>query len=146
MQIDIKIDSSAVRPRVIIVTDRMTDEVQEIIRKISEQDARILVGFREGKATLLEPATISRIYSENGKVFALQEATTYQIRARLYELEERLKANRFVRISHSELINLNMVKSFDLRLTGTICVSLKDRTVTYVSRRYVSKIKEVLGI
>ena len=37
-------------------------------------------------------------------------------------------------------------QSFDLSFAGTICVALRDGTVTYVSRRYVSKIKQVLGI
>ena len=70
----------------------------------------------------------------------------YTLRLRLYEAEERLKPLRFVRISNSEIINLKKVRSFDLSFTGTICVILADGSKTYVSRRYVSKIKEVLGI
>ena len=68
------------------------------------------------------------------------------IRLRLYEAEERLKPFRFVRISNSEIINLKKVGSFDLSFAGTICVTLTDGSKTYVSRRYVTKIKEVLGI
>ena len=70
----------------------------------------------------------------------------YALRQRLYELEERLSARMFVRISHSELINLNRVRGFDLSLAGTICVTLTGGVSTYVSRRYVSKIKQVLGL
>ena len=62
------------------------------------------------------------------------------------ELEERLAKDRFVRISNSEIINLKQVKGFDLSFAGTICVTLSGGTVTYVSRRYVAKIKQVLGI
>ncbi len=54
--------------------------------------------------------------------------------------------NQFVRISNSEIVNLKKVKNFDLSITGTICVELANDTKTYVSRRYVSKIKKVLGI
>ena len=64
----------------------------------------------------------------------------------MYELEDRLDKNSFVRISNSEIINLKKVKGFDLSFTGTICVKMKNGRVTYVSRRYVSKIKQVLGI
>lgn len=70
----------------------------------------------------------------------------YQLRLRLYELEERLDKDDFVRISNSEIINLKRVKGFDLSYTGTICVFFQNDTVTYVSRRYVKKIKQVLGI
>lgn len=42
--------------------------------------------------------------------------------------------------------NLKKVKNFDLSFSGVICVKLTDGTITYVSRRYVSKIKKILGI
>ena len=48
--------------------------------------------------------------------------------------------------TNSEIINLNRVNNFDLSFTGTICVKLSNGTVTYVSRRYVSKIKKILGM
>ena len=64
---------------------------------------------------------------------------------RLYELEERLD-NRFVRISNSEIVNLKKVKSLDLSFVGTICMELSNGEVSYVSRRYVSKMKKILGL
>ena len=70
----------------------------------------------------------------------------FTLRLRLYEAEERLRQQRFVRISNSEIINLNKAKNFDLSFTGTICVTLSDGSKAYVSRRYVNRIKEVLGI
>jgi DNA-binding LytR/AlgR family response regulator len=63
----------------------------------------------------------------------------------LYELEERLD-NRFVRISNSEIVNLKKVKSLDLSFVGTICMELSNGEVSYVSRRYVSKMKKILGL
>ena len=79
-------------------------------------------------------------------VFAVLPEGEYVLRLRLYEAEERLKQRHFVRISNSEIINLKKARSFDLSFTGTICVTLSDGSSTYVSRRYVNKIKEVLGI
>lgn len=145
MKIEIKIDSECVKPKIIVMTDKMTEEIQTLIKKLSEETSQMLVGFCEDKAEILEAEQIIRIYTESGKVYAQTNTTDYTIRLRLYELENRLDKN-FVRISNSEIINLKKVKGFDLSFTGTICVTLCNGFVTYVSRRYVSKIKQVLGI
>ena len=42
--------------------------------------------------------------------------------------------------------HLDVYKRQDLRLAGTICVHMADGSVTYASRRYVSRIKTALGI
>ena len=52
----------------------------------------------------------------------------------------------FVRISNSEIVNLKKVRSIDLSFVGTICMEMTDGEVSYVSRRYVSKIKKILGL
>ena len=135
MQIEIKIDDSCTEPKVIILTDKVTDEINDII-----------TGFYNDLAEILSPEDIIRIYAAGGKTFASVSKKEYILRQRLYELEEQLTKHSFVRISNSEIINLKKVRNFDLRLSGTICVTLSDGTATYVSRRYVSKIKQVLGL
>lgn len=146
MQIEIKIDSSCTEPKIIVLTDKMTDEVNTIVKKLSEESPQMLAGFRKNTLEILEQADIIRIYAAAGKIFAITGCGEYTLRLRLYELEDRLDKNSFVRISNSEIINLKKVKNFDLSFTGTICVTLSNSTVTYVSRRYVAKIKQVLGI
>ena len=146
MQVEIRIDSTVREPKVIVLTDRMTDEVNEIVRKISETEPAMLAGFREDTVTVLDPEEIYRIYAANGKVFAVTAKEEYSLRMRLYEAEERFRGSSFVRISNSEMINLKTVRSFDLSLAGTIRVALKNGETAYVSRRYVGKIKEALGM
>lgn len=152
MKVEIKIDDACTEPKVIIVTDKITDEINALLQilsqdgKLPRKSSQILSGFRDDTLEILEQSDILRIYASAGKVIAATEKGEYTLRFRLYELEERLDQNHFVRISNSEIVNLKKVKNFDLSFTGTICVSLSDGTVTYVSRRYVAKIKQVLGI
>jgi len=146
MQIEIKIDASYQEPKVIIMTDKLTEEINTLFKKLSEELPQMVAGFRENTVEILEQSDIIRIYAAAGKVFAVTSSGEYTLRLRLYELEERLNKDHFVRISNAEIVNLKKVKSFDLSFAGTICVSLSDATVTYVSRRYVTKIKQVLGI
>lgn len=146
MQVEIKFDDSCIEPKIIIVTDKITDEVNSIIKMISSTPLEIITGFYNDLAEILSPSDIIRIYASGGKTFASTGRKEYILRQRLYELEEQLAKHSFVRISNSEIVNLKKVRNFDLSLSGTICVTMSDGTVTYVSRRYVSKIKQVLGI
>lgn len=146
MQIEIKIDSACKEPRIVLTTDQMTEELSDLVRRLSGQVPQMLAGFREETLEILNPAEIFRIYAAAGKVYAVTERGEYTLRQRLYELEERLEGSRFVRISNSEILNLNKVRSFDLSFSGTICVTMSDGSATYVSRRYVTKIKRMLGI
>lgn len=146
MQIEIKVDSDCTETKVIVVTNKITDELNALIKKITEETPQLLTGFQGETLEILNQQDIFHIYAANGKVFAVTENGEYLLRLRLYELEERLDKTSFVRISHSEMVNLKKVKKFDLSYAGTICVSLTNGTVTYVSRRYVSKMKQVLGI
>lgn len=146
MQIEIKIDAAVTETRVVVIADKMSDEVSAILQRLSEQSPQLIAGFRDDTVTLLPQADIITVYAADGKVFATTDSGEYKLRLRLYELEERLDGSMFVRISNSEIVNLKKVKSFDLSLAGTICVSLSNGAVTYVSRRYVAKIKQTLGI
>lgn len=146
MNVEIKIDSNCDETKVIILTNKMNDEVNEIIKKLSDESLKILAGTKDDRLEVLEQASIVRVYSADKKVFAVTNNGEYIVRMRLYEVEDRLDKEKFVKISNSEIINIKKVKNFDLNLVGTICVSMLDGTVTFVSRRYVSKIKQLLGI
>ncbi len=146
MQVEIKIDENCVEPKLIIITDKVTDEIKDILNTLSSKTPEVITGFYNDLAEILSPEDIIRIYAEGGKTFATVNKKEYVLRQRLYELEEQLTKYSFVRISNSEIINLKKVRNFDLSLSGTICVTLSDNTSTYVSRRYVTKIKKVLGL
>ncbi len=146
MQVEIKIDASYHEPKIMIFTASMTEQIHSIIQKLSEETPHMISGCRDGRIAVLDQNDLLKIYASNSKVFIVTSDGEYTTRLRLYEVEQRLNPSQFVRISNSEIINLKKVKNFDLRFTGTICVELTDGTTTYVSRRYVSKIKKLLEL
>lgn len=146
MQVEIKIDSAYAEPKIIIMTAAMTEDVNMIVDKLSRETPQIISGVKNEKIEVIEQEDLIRVYANAGKVFAVTDKGEYTTRLRLYEMEERLSSNQFVRISNSEIINFKKVKNFDLSFMGTICVEFINGTTTYVSRRYVSKIKTILGI
>ena len=146
MKVEIKIDDSYIEPKILILTAAMTEDVNLILNKLSENTPQVISGCKNEKIEVIEQEDLIRIYAGSGKVFAVTEKGEYTVRFRLYEIEKRLNHNQFVRISNSEIINLKKVNNFDLSFTGTIRVELTNGTAAYVSRRDVSKIKKILGI
>ena len=145
MKIEVKLDANATERKIIIVTDAVDEEIQELMKRISRERPQMLAGFNGDTVTLLEQKEIIRIYASGGKVFAVTGGGEYVLRLRLYEMEERLDQSCFVRISNSEIVNRMYILSLDFSLAGTIRLSLKGGIETYVSRRYVSRIKKTFG-
>lgn len=146
MQVEMKIDENCKDPKIIIVADKMTDEIGALVQSLSASYPNVIAGFSGDEVRLLEESEIVRIYAASQKVYAQTANREYILRPRLYELEERLNKRLFVRISNSEIVNLKKVVRLDLSMNGTICVELNNHTTAYVSRRYVTKIKQTLGI
>ena len=46
MQIEIKIDENFKEPKIIVVTDKMTDEINEIVKKLSDDKTTMIAGFK----------------------------------------------------------------------------------------------------
>lgn len=146
MEVEVQMDPKLEQIRVVIHAPAMTPEVTQLAERLSGESPGFLPGFRGGEVTLLALEKILRFYGEDKEIRAQTAAGIYTVRLRLYELEQRLTGRRFARITHSEIVNLDQVEALDLALTGTIRVRLHGGVTTYVSRRYVRKIKEVLGI
>ena len=124
MKVELRIDPGCDGMSVVINAPALTDEVKALAARL------------EGGGVLGE---------EKG-VKCQTPGGVYDLKERLYELEGRLDRHTFVRISHSEIISLRKITALDLSLTGTIRVTLEGGAVSYVSRRYVRKIKEALGL
>lgn len=143
MVVEIKIDRTCTEPKLIIYTAAITEEVTELTKRLSAKNSKSLAGYQGEQVQIIPVSRILRIYTEKQKVLLQTESETLQLKYRLYELEELLDRERFVRISNSEIVNFDKVKCLDLSISGTILLRFQNGQTTYVSRRYVSKIKEL---
>ncbi len=146
MEVEVRIEPGCLEPRITVTVAEMTDEVSALVSRLAGRAPSVLLGSRDGKLQVIREEDLIRVYAAGGRVYAVTDKGEYTLRQRLYEMEERLDRDRFVRVSNSEIIHLQKVDHFDLSVTGTIQVVFSDGTDTYVSRRYVSKIKKRLGI
>lgn len=147
MKVEVRIDPALKRPKVVIYAPAATAEVSELARRLAgEGTSPTFTAFRGSEALILPLGDILRFFADGKGVSCQTAGGVYAVRQRLYELEEELEGTRFVRVSHSEIVNLNKVSALDLSLTGTIKMTLEGNLTVYVSRRYVKRIKQVLGL
>lgn len=146
MQIEFKHDPNQTEPKLTITAADLTDEIADLLRRLEHGQPGAVTAFQDERVFLLRPEDILRFYAEDKGVKAQTAAGAYAVRERLYELEEQLDPRSFVRISHSEIVNLRKVTGLDLKLSGTIKMTLEGGVTCYVSRRYVKKIKLALGL
>ena len=146
MNIEIKIDKKIKENKIIVQVNEMTDEISNIIDLLKSTNNEKLKVYLDEELYFIDENDIETVYSSDGKVFVKANDKDYQSKMRLYELENILNKKTFLRISKSEIINISKVKSINTNLIGTIIITFFNGNKTYSSRRYISKIKEFLGI
>ena len=82
MQIEIKLDENCKEPKIIVVTNKMTDEINEIMKRLSDEQPKMIAGFKDDIVEVLEPFDIYRIFAAAGKVFAETNHGEYTLRLR----------------------------------------------------------------
>ncbi len=139
MKVEFRRDPGADAPYAVIYAAARTEQVDRIMHRFSEPHT--ICAYDDRGEILIEEGEIIRIYTENRRVMVECGSGAYQLRCRLYELEERLSANEFIRISNSEIVCRRQIRGLDFSLAGTIRLTLKNGGCCYVSRRYVARIR-----
>lgn len=146
MNVEIIIDETIKETTVKIFSNTYSKEVENIKNNITKIEKNVITVFEDEDILLINNEKVIRAYAENKHVYVESIEGRYKTRLKLYELEERLNKQNFIRISKSEIINLNYVKRLDLSFTGTIGVELLNGKVSYVSRRNLKEFKKAIGL
>ncbi|MFJ7973136.1 LytTR family DNA-binding domain-containing protein [Psychrobacillus sp. NPDC096389] len=144
MKVSLNIDSDFNETKVIIETPELDDSVQDILDFIKGRESEFLVGKNGEMQHILKPTDIHYFHTEKEAVFGVTSTGSYKLKEKLYELEEILPSNKFIRLSKSVIANLHELSRFEASFNGTLCVYFKSGAKEYVSRTYVNAIKEAL--
>ena len=77
MKIEIKIDEGCTETKIIVVTSKVTEEVNEIVKRLSSEQPQMIAAFKDDQATMLDPTQIYRVYASEGKVYAETEGSMF---------------------------------------------------------------------
>ena len=147
MKVEVQIDPRLEEPVIVLRAPSPTGEIEALAKQLREAALpQPFTVYRGREAVRVSRSMVLRFYTEDKGVYCQTAQGVFTVRQRLYELEEELAGTRFVRVSNSEIVNLDRVAALDLTLAGTIKMTLEGGTVCWVSRRYVKKIRQALGL
>ncbi len=145
MRIEVEISEDVAEPEITIKCREKTAVVDRLVAALQMIDRQIMVSC-EGSITPLGLGEILYIESVDGKSFVYTKEKIYESSCKLYELEERLEAYMFVRISKSAIVNLEHIKSMKTWLERRLFITMENGEQLIASRQYAGGIKKLLGV
>ena len=125
MEVELKLEPGRQEPKVVILAGEDSPSLERLRAHLSGLSLGPITVWRGERALPVRQEEFLRFFADGKGVSAQTAEQTYPVRLRLYELEEELEGTRFVRVSNSEIVNLNKVSALDLSLTGTIKLTLE---------------------
>ena len=101
---------------------------------------------KEQEVFFVTPADVLYFESVDNRTYLYTEDEVMEIKKRLYELEFLLSDKDFIRISKSQIVNINKIKSLKPELNRTILATMCNGEQLSISRKYVQSIRKMLSI
>lgn len=145
MEISINIKPNCTDTKIVINCSSITPEIESIIAALQLTDNQITV-TKNNEKYLLSISKIAYIESVDRKTFIYTEKDCYESKLKLYEIEERLCDNNFLRISKSCIVRLKYIRSLKSEFDRKIRITLENGEQLIASRQYAVELKKRLGV
>lgn len=140
-------DSQPGEEEIIIKCSSLSPRVMELIKELKTKEVvEKLHVYLDGQIHFIEPSEVFYFEYVEQKVFVYCKTKVYEIKNKLYEIEEMLSNKDFIRVSKSTILNLNKISSIAPSFGGRFEASLKNGESIIISRQYVNVLKNALGI
>lgn len=128
------------------LNQRVMDLISELKREDDTKAIHKLQVWLDGKLHLIDPSEVFYFEYVDQKVFVYGKTKVYEIKNKLYKIEEMLSRKDFIRVSKTCILNLNKINSLAPALGGRFEANLKNGEKIIISRQYVNNLKEALGL
>jgi DNA-binding LytR/AlgR family response regulator len=149
MKINVDIDEKYQEVKVEVQSPDMNNEVTDIMNRLNgsgQKKDETVIGYKEESMVILKANKIVSFATSGNYVMANTDKDSFRVKEKLYYLEEKFEIHDFIRISKSALVSLHHIKSIDLHFSGSLIAKLDNGTDEIISRRFVPKVKEAIGI
>lgn len=145
MKITIENLPDGAEEEIIIRSNNMDSEMLELIFALKAGRNRI-TAFSQNEIVKLNSNDIFYFESVDNKVYAYCENSVFDVKQKLYELEELYSRQDFVRISKAMIVNISKIRKIVPMFNGRLEALLNNGEKVVISRQYVPELKNKLGI
>lgn len=131
--------------QVIIKCRQIDDEIMQLKYHIEMFDKK-LQAKKDNEWCFVNMLDVLYFESVDNRTFLYTKDDVMEVKQRLYELEIILSDKDFIRISKSQIININKVKSLRPEINRTILATMSNGEQLFISRKYVPAIRSLLSI
>lgn len=146
MKITIETPRPGEEDEIIVRCAVLDEKTMNLIYSLKTESEYGLTGYIEDRIVRLLPKDVLYFESVDSKVFAYLDEGVYEIRKKLYELEEQYACTDFMRISKSSIVNVAKISYLKPLFNGRFEANLKNGERIVISRQYVLDLKKKLGI
>lgn len=144
MKVRIELDSDVKEPEIVIKTAELTADILQLQQQLLKKNFE-LVFYKAQQAFYFEINNVLFFEAYDNKVYAHTKEQVYEVKYKLYELEEYLP-NYFMRISKSSILNIKQIYSLVKSFSSTAEVEFFDtHKKVHISRQYYKLLKERLN-
>lgn len=122
------------------------EQVAGIVTRLRLRNSKITGVDENGRTRVAVAAEVLYVESVDKKTFAYMEQGVLDVGMPLYEVEERLRACDFLRVSRSCVVNFGCIKALRPDINGRLLATLENGEDVVISRQYASDIKHKLGL
>lgn len=131
--------------QVVICCSKVDKEVMRLKQHIELFDNKL--SAKKEEETVLQSVTeVLYFESVDNRTFLYTENEVLEVKQRLYELEEVLSERDFIRISKSQIVNINKIRSLRPELNRTILATMCNGEQLSISRKYVPAVRALLEL
>lgn len=143
----------------IIIESPQAGEEDVVIVRCAAPDQRLIslllsfqtaktdfTGYQNDRIVRLNYQDVYYFEANENRVFAYGHSEVYEVKYKLYELEEMFTPLDFVRCSKSMIVNMEKIESLSPLFSGKLEAHLKNGEKIVISRQYVHNLKARLGI
>lgn len=125
MKITIETQSPDMEDEIIIRCAEADEELMELIYLIKSR-RKPLTAYADNGIVKLSPKDIYYFESVDNRVFAYCETQVYEVKQKLYELEEMYPYSDFLRISKSVIVNVSKIALLSTAFAAKLEAKLKN--------------------